>query len=122
MVIFQLLSDKLNVASYLQEEPSFNPSEGMSWSGLFAGDNGMVGDCGGEKYSGGGGLFGGESTSKHEGLFCKGTSSGGGGLFGSEYTSKHGGLFCKGMYSGGGGLSGGRKFSVSSGSFDCFQV
>jgi len=32
----------------------------MSWSGLLAGDKVTPGDGGGEKYSGGGGLFGGE--------------------------------------------------------------
>ena len=55
MIIFHPLSDKSIVVTYLQADTSSG-----SWSSIFAGDNGMLGDGGGEKYSGGGGLFDGE--------------------------------------------------------------
>lgn len=59
--------------TYLEEKSS----HGISWSTIFAGESVTVGDGGGEKYSGGGGLFGGENTSMLSGLFCNVKSSGG---------------------------------------------
>lgn len=75
--------------TYLQEKSS----HGISWSTIFAGESGTVGDGGGEKYSGGGGLFGGENTSMLSGLFCNVRSSGGWGLSRGDKASVAGKLF-----------------------------
>lgn len=59
-----------------QLDTSSGSSYSMPWSGLLLGDDIMLGKGGGEKYSGDGGLFGGEHTSKYGGLRFKDKSSG----------------------------------------------
>ena len=75
--------------TYLEEKSSHS----ISWSTIFAGESVTAGDGGGEKYSGGGGLFGGENTSMLSGLFCNVKSSGGWGLSRGGKASVAGRLF-----------------------------
>lgn len=75
--------------TYLEEKSS----HGISWSTIFAGESVTAGDGGGEKYSGGGGLFGGENTSMLSGLFCNVKLSGGWGLSRGGKASVAGSLF-----------------------------